>query len=223
MAATTDQHALILDHLSLATRLARGFRGRGVDLDDLEQVARLALVKAAAGFDAARGEFPAFAAATIRGEIKRYFRDRAWSVRPPRRVQETQALIQAEHCGSSLTTADVASLADRLGVPVAEVSEAAAARGCYSPDSLDAAEGGGHLTGVADPRLDQVDEWLTLLSLWRGLPVADRQLLRWRFVDDLTQQAIADRLGISQMQVSRRLSALLTRLRIAADSESEAA
>ncbi|WP_229054609.1 sigma-70 family RNA polymerase sigma factor [Aeromicrobium sp. Leaf350] len=217
MAVTAaDQHDLILGHLTLANRLARGFRGRGVDGDDLEQVARLALVKAAAGFDAGRGAFAAFATATIRGELKRHFRDRAWGVRPPRRLQELQARLSAEHVGD-VTTDQVAALADRMGVDPAELTEAAAARGCYSPDSIDAAEEAGHEMGLRDERLDMVDDWVTFGRLCRDLSDADRRLLFWRFVEDRTQVDIAERLGISQMQVSRRLTALLARMRAAAE------
>lgn len=218
MAATkNDQHVLILDHLSFAARLARGYRGRGVDADDLEQVAYLALVKAAAGFDEDRGAFAAFATATIRGELKRHFRDRAWGVRPPRRVQELQARLSAEHDGTDITTAQVARLSERLGVPARDLTEAVAARGCYAPDSIDAAADAGHEMGGTDARLDLVDDWVTFTHLCRDLSRQDRQLLQWRFVDDLTQQEIANQLGISQMQVSRRIAALLARLRTAAE------
>lgn len=218
MAATThDQHLLILDHLPLAARLARSYRGRGVDADDLEQVARLALVKAAAGFDEDRGAFAAFATATIRGELKRHFRDRAWGVRPPRRVQELQARLGAEHDGTDITTAQITDLSQRLGVSADDLTEAAAARGCYSPDSIDAALDAGHEMGGIDARLELVEDWVTFARICRDLPHQDRQLLQWRFVDDLTQQDIADRLGISQMQVSRRIAALLARLRSAAE------
>ena len=226
MAATThDQHLLIVDHLPLAARLARGYRGRGVDADDLEQVARLALVKAAAGFEQERGAFAAFATATIRGELKRHFRDRAWGVRPPRRVQELQARLGVEHDGTEITTAQIAALSERLGVPAADLTEAAAARGCYAPDSIDAAADAGHEMGGIDARLELVDDWVTFTRLCRDLPRQDRQLLQWRFVDDMTQQEIAHELSISQMQVSRRIAALLARLRADADGSatSEAA
>ena len=96
--ALTDTKALeslVHEHLPLARRLATQFSGRGVELDELVQVASLALVKAAHGFDEDRGAFAPYATATIRGDIKKYFRDHAWSVRPPRRVQELQAAITA--------------------------------------------------------------------------------------------------------------------------------
>ena len=209
---TSAQHALVLDHLRLAGSLARQYRGRGVDPDDLEQVARLALVRAATRFDQGVGEFPPFATATIKGELKRHFRDRAWGVRPPRRIQELQARLAIEHPGD-ITTAQVEALAQRLGVDAPELTEALAARGCYTPDSLDAAVEAGHESGRSDVRLLLVDEWVTFCRLCKTLPVKDRQLLCWRFVEDLTQQEIGDRLGISQMQVSRRLTTLIAQLR----------
>ncbi len=219
MVTSARQHELILDHLTLAKRLARRYRGRGVENDDLEQVARLALVKAADGFDEKRGAFAAFAKATISGELKRYFRDRAWGVRPPRRVQEMQAEISAELGGQDLSAGQVTDLAERLGVPPTDITEAAAARGCYAPDSLEAAEQDGHVIGCTDDCADFVDEWVTFHALCRDLTPRDRQLLHWRFVDDLTQLEIAAHLGISQMQVSRRISAVLSRLRTAAHDD----
>ncbi|GAA1748844.1 sigma-70 family RNA polymerase sigma factor [Aeromicrobium alkaliterrae] len=216
-AVTTAQHELIVNHLPMAARLARAYRGRGVDSDDLEQVARLALVKASVGFVSERGAFAAFATATIRGELKRHFRDRAWGVRPPRRIQELQARLAAEHVGD-VTTDQVAELSRRLEIDPAELTEAAAARGCYAPDSLEAAAEAGHEQGGLDDRLDFVEEWVTFGRLCRDLPRDDRMLLYWRFVEDRTQIDIAERIGISQMQVSRRLTGLLERLRSAADA-----
>lgn len=198
---------LVTDHLDLAARLARGYRGRGVEDDDLLQVARLALVKAAERFDASVGAFAPFAASTIRGEIKRYFRDVAWSVRPPRRLQDLQAQIARE-----TATGPVApeTLATRLGVPLADVREAMAAGSCFTNDRIDDEQGAGALDDAGYAR---VEAWLTVRSLRGALSEDDRRLLAWRFVDELPQREIAARLGISQMQVSRRLSNLLTRLR----------
>ena len=202
---------LVLEHLGLAAALARRFSGRGVDMDDLEQVARLALVKAARRYDPAQGPFPPFATATIQGELKRHFRDRAWMVRPPRRLQEIQALIAAEQL-PEITSANVVELAERLGVEPQELKDAAAARGCFHPDSVDDLRGRRELSRD-DDNLDLVVEWTAVSGPLRDLDRPARQLLQWRFVDGLTQQVIADRLGISQMQVSRRLSKVLDTLR----------
>lgn len=206
---------LIESHLSLADRLARAYRNRGVEDEDLQQVARFALVKAAAGFDAEIGDFAPYAASTIRGELKRWFRDHAWDVRPPRRLQELQAALHADLADHPQDT-DMRHAAERLGASYADVREAAVARGCFTADSVDDAEHGHRPLGADDDRFERVDQWLTFRRLCADLGHADRQLLHWRFVEEETQQRIADRLGISQMQVSRRLSALLARLRTAA-------
>lgn len=210
MAHSMLEGSLVEDHLSLAEHLARVYRGRGVEDDDLLQVARLALVKAADRFDPDRGEFAPYAASTIRGEIKRYFRDHAWSVRPPRRLQELQARIAAETTVGAGWTENADEIAAQLGVPGTDVREALAAGGCFTADAL---QDGTGPTARADDGFDRVDAWLTVRSLRTTLSDADRQLLAWRFVDELPQREIATRIGISQMQVSRRLSALLSRLR----------
>lgn len=209
--ASRDIEELVLDHLGLATALARRYSGRGVDMDDLEQVARLALVNAARRYESAQGAFAPFATATIHGELKRHFRDRAWMVRPPRRLQEIQALISAEQL-PDITGANVDELAERLGVTPQELKDAAAARGCFHPDSMDDLRSRREFARD-DENLDLVVEWTTVSRPLRDLDRTARQLLQWRFVDGLTQQVIADRLGISQMQVSRRISKVLDTLR----------
>lgn len=208
----SNTQELILEHLSLASALARRFSGRGVDADDLEQVARLALVKAAHRYDRAQGPFPPFATATIQGELKRHFRDRAWMVRPPRRVQEIQALIVSEQL-PEITSANIDTMAARIGVTPEDLRDAAAARGCFQPDSMDDDSRGEREFATDDDHLDFVVEWMSVVGPLRALDWTERQLLLWRFVEGLTQQAIADRLGISQMQVSRRISKVLATLR----------
>lgn len=214
--STSNDQSLIEDHLGLARRLARRYRDRGVEQDDLVQVARLALVKAAAGYDVSRGSFVPFAATTIRGELKRYFRDRAWVVRPPRRIQDLQAALTAQH-DLDARADDPEHLARSVGAEVSDVREAMAARGCYACDSIDAAEAAGHPFRDEEGGFVAVENRMVLDQLWRDLGRDERRLLRWRFFDELTQQQIADRLGISQMQVSRRLSSLLARLRASVD------
>jgi RNA polymerase sigma-B factor len=122
--------SLVHEHLPMARHLALHFRGRGVELEELEQVANLALVKAAHGFDSERGAFAPYAAATIRGDIKKFFRDHAWSVRPPRRIQELQAAITAANDTDSASH-DVDALANDLDVEPEDVVEALSARGCF--------------------------------------------------------------------------------------------
>lgn len=216
---------LIHEHLPLARHHALQYRGRGVELEELVQVANLALVKAACGFDADRGAFAPYAAATIRGDIKKYFRDHAWSVRPPRRVQELQAAITAA-TAAEVGRPDVAELAHDLDVGPEDVVEALSARGCFQSESTDRPMGASGLTigetlGCRDVDLDLVDEWVSFTRLCRQLTRAERELLSMRFVEDLTQQEIADRLGISQMQVSRRLRAVLDELRHRAEDDED--
>lgn len=209
----SSRDALIEDHLTLARRLTRTFRNKGVEAEDLDQVARLGLVKAADGFDSSRGAFAPFAAATIRGELKRYFRDLAWDVRIPRRLQELQARITAD-AAEHPQDREPDVVARRLEADADDVREALAASGCFTTDSTEAALDAGHeLGGRTDDRYAAVDEWVSFCQLSRGLSVEDRTLLQWRYVDELTQREMGVELGISQMQVSRRLSGLLRRLR----------
>ena len=213
---TATLHSLVHEHLPLARHLALQFRGRGVEHEELVQVANLALVKAAHGFDQQRGAFAPYAAATIRGDIKKFFRDHAWSVRPPRRVQELQAAITALSDGAGRH--DIDELARDLDVEPEDVVEALSARGCFRSESTDRQAGTSGLTigetlAYTDADLELVDEWVTFCRLSRELTRSERELLQMRFVDDLTQQEIADRLGVSQMQVSRRLRKVLDAMR----------
>lgn len=215
--------SLVHEHLPMARHFALHFSGRGVELEELEQVANLALVKAAHGFDPGRGSFAPYAAATIRGDIKKFFRDHAWSVRPPRRIQELQAAISAA-TDTDATSHDVDELASDLDVAPDDVIEALSARGCFRSESTDRTVGESGLTigdtlQCTDTDLELVDEWVTFCRLCRELSPDERALLRMRFVEDLTQQQIADRLGISQMQVSRRLRAVLEGMRRSAGDE----
>lgn len=212
-------------HLPLATALAHRYLDRGADRDDLVQVASLALVKAIRGFDPDKGAFPAFATATILGEIKRYFRDVCWTVKLPRRLQELQVDItraSAEHWQqhSSAPTSD--HLAATLGVDAAEVREARAASGCFTASSLDlpmtadsTVSFGDLVVDESDDQYEHVDDATTVGSALVCLDASQRELVRLRFYEHLTQQQIADRTGVSQMQVSRRLKRLLTDLRSA--------
>lgn len=208
-------------HLGLARHLAARYAGRGADREDLIQVANFALVKAIRGFDPAKGEFVPFASVTILGEIKKYFRDQCWGVRPPRRIQQLQADISKateRSLQSDSRTPCIADLAEELDTDTAAVQEALAARGCFSPSSLDqpARDSGrplGESIAVDESAYDFIDEWVTVGPLCRELDDSERELLRLRFVEDKTQQEIAAIVGVSQMQVSRRLAKLLDQLR----------
>ncbi len=212
---------IVRRHQPLARSLARRYLDRGADFDDLVQVANMALVKALRGFDATKGAFVPFASATISGELKRHFRDHCWSVRPPRRIQELQAEINRAdtvHWQEHASAASSSDLSAGLQVDIADVREARAANGCYRASSLDVSMRADDQT-VGDLLVDDADDFAhvddiaTIRRAMRDLDETQRALIGMRFFDDLTQQQIADRTGISQMQVSRRLTRLLEQLR----------
>jgi len=212
--------------LPLARRLAHRYRGRGEPFADLEQVARLGLVKAVDRYDPERGSFTAFAIITILGELRKHFRDRTWGLRPPRRLQDL--LVQLRQAGPELTntlsrTPTTTELADRLDITVDEVDKARQSAAGYTLPSLNATVTSpgsgtgtaerGDLIGEIDADLTAVDDRLTIKSLLDRLPERERRILVLRFYGNLTQMEIAQRCGISQMHVSRLLSKTLTWLR----------
>lgn len=214
---------VVLLNAPVARSIASRYRSKGVDPDDLEQVAYLGLVKAAHGYRPATDTaFLAYAVPTIRGELKRYFRDYAWTVRPPRRVQELQGNIAAaEHMltqrlGRPPSAEETAA---HLGAKPADIVEATAVRGCFNTLSLDApvtaADGSSLMDTVADAEdgYAQVDTVHTLAPVVSGLADRERRILELRFGGDLTQDEIGAELGISQMQVSRLLRGILDRMR----------
>lgn len=218
---------LVAANLRLALHLARRFAHRGVPLDDLEQVASLGLLKAIDRFEPERGlEFSTFATPTIMGELKRYFRDKGWAVRVPRRVQElhirlnTLVAEMTHRLGRSPTIAELAVAARASEEEVLEAMEAALA---YRSDSLDesgdAGDGSGLLLGDEDRRLFDAENRLVVAELLNRLPPREQLLLRLRFFDEMTQAQIAERLGISQMHVSRLISRCLDDLRARLDAE----
>ncbi|UDY24940.1 sigma-70 family RNA polymerase sigma factor [Nocardioides sp. Kera G14] len=212
-------------HLPLARRLSRRYSHRGEAPEDLEQVAYLALTKAAHGFDPEVGSnFLAFAIPTVLGELKRHFRGVAWTVRPPRRLQELQAEIFPAH--DELTqllgrTPTPAEIAGHIGSTEDEVRQALDCGGCYAPVSLD--DGGSepdHPT-PADTLADDDDgfrqaETVALLAAaCRELKPRDRRILALRFYRGCSQQEIADDLGVTQVQVCRLLQRIMATLRTA--------
>jgi RNA polymerase sigma-B factor len=208
--------------LPFAGRLARRYRDRGEALEDLEQVARLGLVKAIDRYDPTRGSFTAYAVVTVSGEIKRHFRDRTWGVHVPRRVQDLS--LEVGHA-SMVLTAELArrptpaELAAHLRLPEQAVLEALESSAGYSPASLNAPAGVdgatefGDLFGGVDADLEAVDDKVTVSGLLLRLPARERQMLAMRFYGNRTQAEIAAELGISQMHVSRMLSRALGWLR----------
>ena len=218
-------------NLPMATSIARRYRGRGEDEDDLQQVAALGLVKAIEHYDPALGrEFVVFAVPTISGELKRHFRDRGWSIRPPRRLQELAPRLRAaradleQELGRAPTVSEVAT---HLQVDVDEISECLAAGDHYRLHSLDdlvAGSTGSQLSlldtlGELDADLEATVDHLALAPLLASLSDRDARLLTLRFQHGWTQSRIAEDLGVSQMQVSRLLKDVLARLRSAMTGE----
>lgn len=213
---------------AVAKRLARRYRDRGEPLDDLEQVALLGLLKAIDGYDPQRGPFGGYLLATVSGELKRHFRDRGWSVRVPRRVQELT--FQVTQASARLTAErarrpSTVELAGELRVPEEQVIEALASASAYRPVSLNLplpGDDGVELAdtlGVADAGIERVEDRLTVTELLCRLPERERRMLAMRFYGDHTQSEIAEMLGISQMHASRLLSRALGWLRDALLSE----
>jgi RNA polymerase sigma-B factor len=210
---------------SLAMSMARRFRGKGVADADLEQVAMLGLMNAVNRFEADKGAFEAFATATITGELKRYLRDRAWSVRVPRGLQELTLRVgrSAEQLAQSLgRTPTAAELADHLEVGEDEVLEAIAANSAYNWESLIEPDPETGLI-LADAIPGEPDLALSsniAVELSQGLemlPEREADIIKLRFYEDLTQAEIAERLGMSQMHVSRLLARGLGRLKTILD------
>ena len=214
--------ALIEDHLALARSMASRYRNRGIDLDDLEQVALLGLTKAAQRFDPDAGhDFLSFAVPTVRGELRRHFRDAGWAVRPPRRIQELQARIagaQEELAARWSRSPRPSEIAAHLGAPLDDVVEALAADGCFSPTSLDAPVGDGastlgDLVPGGDREVARAEARIVLAPVVRTLSTRDRRIVHLRFFEERTQQEIADAVGLTQAQVSRVLTRILQDLR----------
>jgi RNA polymerase sigma-B factor len=209
-------------NLGVVQALARRYRGRGEALEDLEQAGCVGLMKAINGFRPDRGaEFMTYAIPTISGELKKHFRDHCWTVRPTRRIQELQAAVTgateaiSQELGRTPTLGD---LAEALDQPADDLGEAVAAHGCYSPKSLDAPLPSGEspfaaVLGHDDGGFDTAEAHVVLVAAIRKLPERDRQILGMRFFHDLTQRQIAAEVGTTQMQVSRVLTRIMTRLR----------
>ncbi len=217
-------------HLPLAEYLARRFGNRGEPHEDLVQVATIGLIKAIDRFDLERGvAFSTYATPTIVGEIKRHFRDRGWTIRVPRRLQEIQAVINqavsdlGQELGRSPT---VSELATRVGMSEEEILEGLESANAYSPLSLDAPDPSGELGAVidqlgdTDDALDAVIDRETVKPLLDRLDARAKRILLLRFFRNMTQSQIAEELGISQMHVSRLLSRTLADLRRALEEAS---
>jgi RNA polymerase sigma-B factor len=213
---------LVEMHLPLVEYLARRFAGRGEPLDDLIQVGTIGLIKAVDRFDIERGvEFSTYATPTVVGEIKRHFRDKGWTVRVPRRLQELRAALSS--ATSELTQAlgrapTVAELASKLKISEEEVLEGLESANAYTAVSIDANDSDGGLSvadtlGEYDEALEGVEYRESIKPMLDSLPARERRILMLRFFGNLTQSQIAAELGISQMHVSRLLARTLAQLR----------
>jgi RNA polymerase sigma-B factor len=216
------ENELITVNHEVALEVAARYRGRGIPVDDLQQVACVGLVKAVRGFDPDKAtDFLSFAVPTMRGELRRHFRDAGWTVRPPRSVQEMQARItraQGELWQLLGREPDPTEIADHLDVELDPVLEALGASGCFAPSSLDATSEENEAApierlGGAEPGYARAEARVALRPLLSDLSSRERRILELRFVEDRTQAEIGQEIGVTQMQVSRLLSGLYTRLR----------
>jgi RNA polymerase sigma-B factor len=215
---------LVIGYLPLAQQVARRFWNRGEPYGDLEQTATLGLINAVDRFDADRGtDFPAFAIPTILGAVRRHFRDTSWSLQVPRRFKELHLRIGsaiadlAQQLGRAPAPTDIAA---HLNVPVEDVYQGIEAMAAYRTSSLDGmAVDGAQSTaliaaiGFEDEALANVEYHESLRPLLRQLPERELRILTMRFYLNMTQSQIAERLGISQMHVSRLLARTLAGLR----------
>ena len=222
---------VVVLNIPVARSLAGRYRNRGMPLEDLEQVACLALTKVVRAYRPDRGEdLLVFAVPSILGELKRHFRDASWTVRPPRRLQELRPRVSAAReqlsndLGRSPTVAEIAAALDR---PVDEVAEAIACADCAKPTSLDeslpSTEGATlrDRVSVDDGGFDQAEVVALLAPACRRLKKRDRDIIRMRFYEQRTQKEIADALGVTQVQVSRLLARIMRDLRRSINPEEQ--
>jgi RNA polymerase sigma-B factor len=225
------REVLVERFLPLARSIAKRYRKAEEPFDDLLQVASLGLLKAVDRFDPARGiAFSSFAVPTIVGELRRHFRDRCWSVRPPRELQERA--LEVDKFRTELTTRlgrspSVREIGQALELDDEQVLEALQAQQGMRATSLDAPRGGtadqdGTLAdahGVTDPELVRAEHRATIARLFERLDERERRVLRLRFEQDLTQEEIGKIVGVSQMQVSRIIRAAVAKLAVARDEQ----
>ncbi|WP_344414226.1 RNA polymerase sigma factor SigF [Streptomyces glomeratus] len=220
------RNTLIEMNMSLVRFAAGRFRSRGPEeMEDIVQVGMIGLIKAIDRFELSREvEFTSFAVPYIVGEIKRFFRDTSWAVHVPRRLQEARVQLAkaTEELRSRLgRTPTTKELAELMCLSEEEVVEARLASNGYNSSSLDAAISTGEdgetaladFIGTEDGALELVEDFHALGPMIAGLDERDRQIIHMRFVEELTQAQIGERLGVSQMHVSRLLSRMLARLR----------
>jgi RNA polymerase sigma-B factor len=232
-----DRDMLVERFLPLARQLASRYRTSEEPFDDLFQVACLGLIKAIDRFDLERGiAFSSYAVPTMLGEIKRHFRDRTWAVRVPRDLQELSLRVARAVAHLTVTLRrrpTIAEISEKVGVGDAEVLKALEASGAYKATSLQAPRGGdeddgdslgdtinslGDTISIDDARLQRAEDRAVLAHLMRRVPDREREVLLLRFVGDLTQAEIGQRIGLSQMQVSRIIRQAIWRLQATIDT-----
>jgi RNA polymerase sigma-B factor len=227
--ANRARDQLAEEMLPLARALAGRYTGRGEPLDDLVQVACVGIMKAIDGFDLTRDvRFSSYATPTVLGEIKRYFRDKTWAMRVPRGMQELQIEIAkardklTTELGRSPTVQEIATIVDQ---PFEEVLTTIQSQDARRTRSLDEPTGEdvtlADSIGEGDPELGRAEMRVLLDDAFGVLSTRDREVLRLRFRDDLTQTEISKRVGVSQMQVSRIIRQALVRLRADIDRKTE--
>ncbi len=227
------RNELVEIHIGFAYHIAGRYANRGVTTDDLRQIALLALVKAVDRFDPNHGAaFTSFAGRTIEGEIKRYFRDSTWAVRVPRSAKELHLLVRRanDELSSKLgRSPSVAEVAAHLEVERDEVVQALGASAAFSTAPLTVSSAGeseasqdrsGRLA-EDDLDLEKAAQRIMVERLIETLPERERDIVRMRFFDELTQTEIADRVGVSQMHVSRLIRRSLASMRQLADETGE--
>ncbi|MFZ2529692.1 MAG: SigB/SigF/SigG family RNA polymerase sigma factor [Rhodococcus sp. (in: high G+C Gram-positive bacteria)] len=224
--ATALHSQIVTTAMPLAQNIARRFAGRGEDMDDLNQVAYVGLLHAIDRYDPEKGRgFVAYAVPTIMGEIRRYFRDHAWSTHVPRRLKDLTVSINkvtddlAQRLGRSPTAAEIAA---EIGAETGEVIETLAARSAHQPASLDtpldiSGDGSGatlaDTLGEEDSELAKSERYLLLRPLLERVPERERRILMMRFFEERSQSDIAREIGVSQVHVSRLLARTLADLR----------
>ena len=217
-------------HLPLVEHCARRFRNRGEPHEDLVQVGTIGLLKAIDRFELERGvEFSTYATPTIIGEIKRHFRDKGWAIRVPRRLQELRMQITGatseltQKLGRSPTPRE---LAEVIGCSMEEIIEGMESSNAYSTLSLDVNDSSDDgppslldTLGMHDENIENVEVRESIKPLLEGLDAREKRILLLRFFKNMTQQQIAEEIGVSQMHVSRLLTKTLTRLRASLESD----
>jgi RNA polymerase sigma-B factor len=220
------RNELVEQHRDIADFYVKRYGGRGVPSDDLQQVALLTILRAVERFDPELGiEFSTFASRTIEGELKRYFRDRTWSVKPPRRMQELHLEIRrteeelVQRLGRSPTVQELATELDETVDHIYEAMEAGVAHNAASLDQPDRSDdtnsspSSDRVLAQSETGFGHVDSRIIIDRLLEDLPERERQVIQMRFYENMTQPEIAEKIGVSQSYLSRILRRTLLDLR----------